>query len=148
MATARQRQITEALAAEIRALAGRQNLKAFSLHKLTGIPKSTMAAIWNGQSVIDVDQLVSIAAALDVDAGQLLVDAIANARHEPGPDPGVHPDDAAIVDSSDKLTKRQRAQVKRSLSGESDTTDSNRMAHKRTSDESVRSSVRHPRTAG
>lgn len=118
MATERRKFVAAALAAEIRSLAARRNIKALPLSRMTGIPKSTMATIWNGETAIDVDQIAAIAAALDVDPGQLLVDAIANAGRQPAPGPGVHPEDAELVDSSPHLTKRQRDEVKRQLSGE------------------------------
>lgn len=142
MATARQRQVTEALAAEIRSIAARQNLKSFHLHRMTGIPKSTMANIWNGETAIDVDQIARIARALAVDPGQLLVDAIANARIEPGDDPDLPAEVADAIDSANQLTRRQRERVRDTLRSE------NRVTGKSTPDESLGSSERQHGRAG
>lgn len=147
MATARQREVTEALAAEIRSLAGRRNLKSFGLSRLTGIPKSTMANIWNGQTAIDVDQIAAIAQALDVDPGQLLVTAIANStRVPPSPDPDIHPEDERLIDGSDKLTKRQRDGLKATLRG--DIQGDRQVSSESNPGESVTSSARRRGRAG
>jgi transcriptional regulator with XRE-family HTH domain len=87
----------------------------------SGLTYVTIGRILRGERDLTMPYLVSLAGAFGWTAGELLLKAESRLRergHDVPGNPGVHPDDAAIVDSSDKLTKRQRAQVKRSLSGE------------------------------
>lgn len=130
MAGTRERRVAAALAAEIRALAGRQNLKAFNLHKMSGIPRSTMAAIWNGEAVIDVDQLARISVALGVDPGTLLSTAIAATT--------LSPDQEAILHSNE-LTEQEKADIRAQINP-------TRMADNKSAESGVNSSVRESRS--
>ncbi|MFI6215683.1 helix-turn-helix domain-containing protein [Nocardia brasiliensis] len=72
--------LTEAVAAEIRALLGYRKMKQIDLSRATGIHKATLSAMLRAQAAIDIEQLAAMADALDVDPGEIMRKARA---HQP-----------------------------------------------------------------
>lgn len=136
------------LAMSIKAETAARGWSLAELADRSGIDYQTLLRKLNLKRHLSMDELDQIAAALDLRPSDLAADA--ESRRDKGPripgDPGIHPEDAKLIESSDKLTKRQRAQAKSALQGE--TTDFTQMSHMRTGGESLGSSERRPRRAG
>ena len=113
----------------------------------TGLSYGTVGRVLRGDREMTFVYVAAFARAFDWTASELVIKAEERMRrsgHDPA-GPGIHPEDEAIIDSSDKLTKRQRAQVKRALSDESGNP---HLSHMQNPGESVESSERRPRRAG
>lgn len=67
--------LSEAVAAELRALLGLRKWKQVDLSNATGIPKATLSSLLGARTVIDIEQLALMARALGVDPGTALSDA-------------------------------------------------------------------------
>lgn len=72
--------LTEAVAAEIRSLMGRQGLRQVELANLSGIHKATVSTIVHARSAIDLEQIDRLSRALRIEPDELLRSAIQHAR--------------------------------------------------------------------
>ena len=133
------------LAMSIRAEASARGWTLTELAERSGIDYQSLLRKLNQKRHFLLGEVGQIADALGMPLSELVADAERRQHREPPtPDPGIHPEDEAIIDTSDKLTKRQRAQVKQALSDEPGNP---RMTHMQNPGESVGSSVRLPRGA-
>lgn len=62
----------EAIAAEVRAAAGRAGMKQSVLARKSSIKRSTMNRKWNGETPFTVDELMRVADALNIAPGTLI----------------------------------------------------------------------------
>src|SRR5438128_455652 len=110
---ARGRTVTAAVAAELRAIMARRQMKGVQLAEATGLPKSTMAGLLAGTSAMDLDQLMKICTVLDLEPGELNARGMTEAA--------AHSD---LVTGAKELTERQRKelarQIESTLSGDDD----------------------------
>jgi transcriptional regulator with XRE-family HTH domain len=65
----------KAVAAEVRAAAGRAGMKQSDLVRLTSISRQSLSRKWNEETPFMVDELIEIARALNIPASHLLPDA-------------------------------------------------------------------------
>ena len=134
------------LAMSIRAEASARGWTLTELSERAGIDYQSLLRKLNQKRHFTLGEVGQVADALGMPLSELVADSERRRdRQPPNPDPDIHPDDAALIDSSDKLTKRQRAQLKRALSGEDGTA---HLSYMRNPGESVESSERRPRRAG
>lgn len=62
----------EAIAAEVRAAAGRAGMRQVDLVRSTSISRQSLSRKWNGDAPFTVDELIEIARALDIPPSHLL----------------------------------------------------------------------------
>lgn len=62
----------KAIAAEVRAAAGRAGMKQADLVRLTSISRQSLSRKWNEETPFMVDELIEIARALNIPASRLL----------------------------------------------------------------------------
>lgn len=112
----------------------------------SGLTYVTVGRILRSERDVTMPYLISLARAFGWTAGELLTRAEDRMRTQgydvPG-GPGIHPEDAALVDSSPHLTKSQREKVKEQLSGEN--SDDTPMTGQQPPSDSVDSSARRRR---
>lgn len=72
--------LTEAVAAEIRALMGRRDINQAGLSRATGIPKATVSSLLGLRKAMDLEQFHAISVALGAEPDELMRLAIEHAR--------------------------------------------------------------------
>jgi lambda repressor-like predicted transcriptional regulator len=135
-----------ALIAAINAEMGGLGLSRRQMLARAGLSENTMERVFRLQRDLNVTQIEAMANAMGVTPEYIAARAAEWRTKGPDGNPGSHPDDEAVIDASTKLTKRQREQAKKAL--KDDPPGITQMPSMRTAGESVRSSVRRPRTAG
>jgi transcriptional regulator with XRE-family HTH domain len=115
------------------------------LAELSGLTYTTVGRILRAERDLTMPYLRKIASAFGWSAGELLIKAEDRLRehgHDVPGDPGILPEADRLIDESDKLTKRQRSELKEALRGGS------REPGRSNPSESVDSSARRRGRAG
>lgn len=73
---ARGREVSGAVAAEIRSIMGRRLIKPVQLADAAGFPRSTMSNLLNGKAAMDLDQLARICRVLGIQPGDVMAAAM------------------------------------------------------------------------
>ena len=68
----RERELSRAVACDLRAVAARRQVTLSALSRATGIPRTTLSRKLRGHGDLTVSELVRLAVALDVSAADLL----------------------------------------------------------------------------
>lgn len=111
----------------------------------SGLTYVTIGRLLRNEAPLTMPYLISLAAAFGWSAGELLLKAESRLRDHGRTVPGdLPPESAALIDSSTKLTRRQREQAKRALKSDPHIT---QVADLPTSGEHLRSPERRPRSA-
>lgn len=135
------------LAMSIKAEASARGWTLTELATRAGIDYQSLLRKLNLKRHFLMGEVGQIADALGMRMSELTADAERRQdRESPVPDPGIHPEDADLIDKSDKLTRRQREQAKDAL--KDDPPETTRLPYRLNPGDSVTSSQRRPRRAG